>query len=79
MTCTASCPAPKWSGVPISCTATTCSSSTSILTCDGYTFFCRSYSGSCFIYPACSNSSTCETYCGGPGQGLCLNGCCGCN
>src|SRR4051812_1380100 len=64
-TCTASCPAPKYDGNPITCTAETCSTGgTGSMVCDGFLVMCRSYSGGCYVFfPPCSSQSGCETYC----------------
>lgn len=63
------------------CSATdaNCPSTRGSVTCDGSTTYCAaSCPGQCNGAPQCSSSKQCWTYCGGPGYGVCSNGCCYC-
>jgi hypothetical protein len=63
------------------CSATdaNCPTTRGYVTCNGVTTYCSAACPvQCNGVPTCSSTKQCSLYCGGPGYGVCSNGCCYC-
>jgi hypothetical protein len=79
--CWSPCDPPTYDGNPVSCSGTACTAHPGYVVCDGNVFMCTAVPpSSCNKpnFPSCSSERQCDTICGGPGYGDCIQACCYC-